>query len=345
MGSVLLQKYRPRKLEEVIGQGKAIREVLDWLENYRGKGLLAYGPPGVGKTLVAELIAKERGWELIEMNASDFRSRDAVESRLLNAGRQASLFGTGKLLLVDEVDGIAGRQDRGAAGALAELIRKSHFPVYMTCNDNWASAIRLLRGYVREVKFARPTTVQLASFLGRVAASEGIEARKPELMQLATARDVRSALLDLEAFSRGGGLEGLGERDRAKNVFEVVRGIFKARSAKQARDAFENSDADIDEIMLWLDENIPNEYEGGDIAGAYDALSRADVFRGRIIRRQDWSLLKYAISLATAGVALAKEKPYYKFTPYRPPAYLQKAAMERGHNILELSEEERGMLG
>jgi len=76
---------------------------------------------------------------------------------------------------------------------------------------------------------------------------------------------------------------------------------------------------------LWIAENIPNEYEKPEeIAAAYDKLSRADVFRGRIIHTQAWGLQAYSNELMTFGVANAKKEKYRKFTRYVPPKILQK---------------------
>ena len=223
------------------------------------------------------------------------------------------MFGTGKLILVDEVDGIAGREDAGAVQAVVELIRRSRYPVYLTCNDNWSNPVRALKPHVLEVEFRKPRTSEVVRLLERIAASEGIQVERAALIHLAQHRDVRSAIMDFEAVARGKGevklsdLDALGERDREKNVFETLRDIFKARSFWQAKMAADGLDMDIKELMLWLDENIPLEYEG-EIAGAYDMLSRADVFRGRIVRRQDWGLLRYVVDLSTLGVAFSKSR-------------------------------------
>lgn len=329
-------KYRPKKLSEIVGQKEAIEKLRQWLRNFRGKGFLAYGPPGVGKTATAYALANEMGWELIEMNASDFRKAENVREKLINAALQASIFGKNKLILVDEVDGVAGTEDSGAVQAIVELIRRSRYPVYLTCNDNWSNPVRALKPYVIEVQFKRPTTRDIVGLLERIAKAEGIEVERAVLLQLAQQRDVRSAVLDFEAVARGKrrvtmkDLEVLGSRDREKTIFDALRDIFKARSIWQAKLALANLDKEIDEVMLWIDENIGNEYkEPQDIAKAYEMLSRADVFRGRIVRRQDWGLLRYVNDLSTVGVAFAKSRYYGGFTAYRPPKYLQLMAKSR----------------
>jgi replication factor C large subunit len=119
-------------------------------------------------------------------------------------------------------------------------------------------------------------------------------------------------------------------RDTEKDIFTTIRDILKAETYAAAKEAV-RGDIDYDTIKLWIDENIPVEYETAqDIAAAYESLSRADIFDGRI-RKQKWQLLKYSIDLATAGVALAKARPYHKFTKYAFPSYLRNMSrsMER----------------
>lgn len=330
----LIDKYQPEKLHDIVGQNQALGQLVGWVDKPGGKGLLAYGPPGVGKTAAAHALAKERGLELIEMNASDFRKKEQIRERLLNAAIQGSLFGKGKLILVDEVDGLAGRSDMGATQAIAELIKNSRYPVFLTCNDNWSRAVRGIKSYVREVKFAQPRTDTLANFLTQVCKKEGLDIKREAILQLATQRDVRSALLDLEALSATPGagleeLEGLGLRNRDKSIFEALRDVFKAKSSEHARKATEGLNMDVRDFMAWLDENMAREYEGEDLFRGFDALSRADVFMGRIRRRQDWSLLKYTYDLSTVGVALAKRKAKYGFTPYKPSKYLKALSYSR----------------
>jgi replication factor C large subunit len=321
------EKYEPKTTADIVGQSNALSEIKEWLHKPR-KGLLAYGPPGTGKTATAYALAREYDLEIVEMNASDFRRGEDVQQRLLNAALQKSLWGKRKLILVDEVDGLAGRADSGAVNAIAELIRRSAFPVYLTCNDNWSKNIRELKGHVKEVKFEKPRMSDVVRLLQAVAAKEDLKVERTVLLHIAGSRDIRSALSDLETLTAGGkeigelDLEVLGNRDRGKTIFEALRDIFKAREVWQARLALEGLDTSVDEVMMWLDENIAREYSGDDVSKAYEALSRADVFRGRIVRRQDWKLLKYVIDMSTVGVAMAKSKGNYAFTSYRPSRYI-----------------------
>jgi len=119
-------------------------------------------------------------------------------------------------------------------------------------------------------------------------------------------------------------LEVLGYREVETDIFKVLSGIFKSTSALSARLSINEADMEPDEIFWWIEENIPNEYERPeDIARAYEALAKADVFRSRVVKRQNWRMMGYMIDLMTAGVSQAKEKPYRKFTRYQRPERLR----------------------
>jgi replication factor C large subunit len=83
-----------------------------------------------------------------------------------------------------------------------------------------------------------------------------------------------------------------------------------------ALSAFNDVQEDIGQQFLWIDENLPKEYSGKDLARAYDVISKADVFYGRIRRWQYWRFLVYVNALLTAGVALSKQDRKKEFVQY-----------------------------
>ena len=119
-------KYRPEKVEDIISQKKASLEALGFLENWKqGEALLFTGSPGVGKTLMAETLALEKGFHLLAFNASDKRSAEHIETNLLQSTKVHSLFSKGKIILIDEVDGLSSG-DRGGAASIVKVIKESN---------------------------------------------------------------------------------------------------------------------------------------------------------------------------------------------------------------------------
>ncbi|MHC1586365.1 MAG: replication factor C large subunit [Candidatus Hecatellaceae archaeon] len=337
-------KYKPKSLKEVADQEEAKAKLLKWFESWKpgGKAALLYGPPGNGKTCTVEALAAEKNLDLLETNASDVRSEDKIEQLIGRGARAASLLGTrGKLILIDEVDGLEAHMDRGGARAVVRIIKESAFPVVLTANDPWDRKLFEIRNLCELIEFKKVPLRDAVKRLEYICKMEGVKADPKALHAIAERNqgDLRGAILDLETVAQGKkqikleDLEVLGKREREADIFEALRGIFKARSALSAKLSVINVDMDPDEIFWWIENNIVNEYERAeDLAKAYEALAKADLFRSRVIRRQNWRMQAYMIDLMTAGVSQAKKEPYRKFTRYQRPqkiSFLAKTMAER----------------
>ena len=113
--------------------------------------------------------------------------------------------------------------------------------------------------------------------------------------------------------------------------------VFKTENIDTARRATDNLDEDADTFMQWIRENIPREYKKSqDVEKAYDYISKADIFSGRIRRNMNWKLMKYVYSFSSIGVALAKEEKYDGWTKYQYPSKIRKMGSSRAsRNKLE----------
>jgi len=349
---IWIKKYSPKNSYEIINQTEAVEKIKDFIKNYKKyekKALLLWGPPGVGKTCSVYAIANELNYEVIELNASDFRTARKIHERLDEAIKGKPFFHKGRIILIDEVDGLAGRYDRGGVGAIVNIIESSVWPVILTANDPWDPNLRKLRDVCELVEFKKLSKSDIFKALKRIASAEKLDVDDNVLWALAerSQGDLRSAINDLQTLA---GLKRkillqdlniLGYREREMQIFQALALMFKSTTLSAARTAFANVDMDPDEIESWIEENIANEYENiKEIFEAYDWMSKARIFYGRIYIRQYWELLKYYTALMYGGVALAKEKPYKKFTRYKMPTYVRRLARskdirERLENLLK----------
>jgi replication factor C large subunit len=292
------------------------------------KAALLSGPPGTGKTLVVGIIARSLDLDLVEMNASDFRTEDLVESVAGGASRQASLFGRrGKLIFLDELDGISGRQDRGGLSAIIRIIKESRFPVVMAANDPWDPRFRPLREICEMIQFRRVRSPSVEVQLKRIARLNGIEIEDELVKRLAerAGGDLRAAINDLQMLGEGkktlidSDVGMLSARLQERGIFDVMKEVFSAEGVLDAKLAVEGATVDPEMLLQWINENIPGQYpEAKERAYAFDWLSKADVFMGRVKRRQMWELMGYAYELALGGAALARRGPY-RYTRYNFP--------------------------
>lgn len=223
----------------------------------------------------------------------------------------------------------SGREDRGGVGEIIKIVKASQFPVVLTANNPWNPKLRTLRSYCKLVQFGKISVLDVEKRLKHICEREKLKIDKTALRQLAKRAngDLRSAINDLEAVSQGKkrvtkqDLEVLGRREREVSIFDALKVIFKTQTALAAKLSIANVDKDPDEIFWWIENNIAREYEDPEeIAAAYDALSKADIFRQRVRSRQNWRFRAYMIDMMTAGVATAKKEMYRKFTRYQYPS-------------------------
>jgi replication factor C large subunit len=319
-------KYQPKSTSEVQGQPKAIDELLTFLDNFPNKkSALVYGPPGCGKTSTVHAIAKEKELEILEVNASDVRNAQAIREKLGPAMLQMSLFGKSKLILVDEVDGVSGSKDRGGLSELRKLIEKSQFPVVMTANNPFDKKFSALRKNANMIEFRTLSYLSIVSLLKRIIQSENIDYDEQALNSLArrVGGDLRGAINDLQTLSEYSkkltkeDVDELSGRRQKDTMINALMRIFKTTNPDVALPALDDVDEDVDQVFLWIEENLPKEYtKPKDLVRAFDNLSTADVFRGRIKRRQHWRFLVYIYNLLTAGIALSKDERYKGFNKY-----------------------------
>jgi replication factor C large subunit len=331
-----IKKYQPKSMKEIVGHEQEIIKLREFAANYRSqkkKAAWLYGPSGNGKTAAVHALANDLNLELLEVNASDVRNKDSINSLLGNALKQQSLFSKGKIILVDEIDGISGFQDRGGLGAIEALIENSAFPIFITANNPYDNKFSKLRHKSLMVEFKELGAADIVKILSNMADKEKIRFDQTALNMLARCAggDARAAINDFQSLVQEkkelfkADIESLSERNRKETILAALTKIFKTTDAKIALKAFDTVDEDVDEQFLWIDENLPNEYtKPKDLARAYDAVSKADIFRRRIKRRQHWRFLVYINSLLTAGVASAKDEKYKNFTEYKQTMRLLK---------------------
>jgi replication factor C large subunit len=331
-----IQKYCPAKISEVIGQEKAVKDLKEFIINFsrqRKKSAFIYGSTGIGKTCSVYAIANELGLEVFEINASEFRNKEEIKQKLGSAINQRSLFSKGKIILVDEVDGLSGTKDRGGLQEVIRLIKTTTFPIVLAANNPWENKFSSLRSKTNLIKFEDLDYNDIYDVLKSICSKENIKYDDNSLKSLSrmVGGDLRAGINDLQQLSVNSGklgkeeLNTLSHREKQDTMITALTKIFKTTDPKIALGAFDNVDEALDQQLLWLDKNLPEEYINSlDLARAYDCLSKADIFSRRIRRWQHWRFLVYINALITGGVAVAKDKKYDKFVAYKPTGRLLK---------------------
>jgi replication factor C large subunit len=345
-------KHKPKSLAEIVGNQESIQKLVDWVKSW-GKGVpkkraaFLYGPPGIGKTVAVEALANDYLMEFVEKNASDYRTEDAINRFAGLASQYGSLFGGRRIILLDELDGLTGTADRGGVKAITDIVKTAQSPIVLTANNAYDPRFSNLRNYCLLIEFKKPPASEVMKHLKRICLHEGIQAEENALKFIAqrSEGDVRSAVNDLQALAQGRkrlsyeDVSWLGYRDRQDTIFAVLRMIIYGKTCYSAKQAVDMADVDIDMLFEWIYENVPAHMtDPGDLAKAMDALSIADVYRGRIRSTQDWSFTRYVIDYMTAGVAMARQNTKVQgWIPFKFPGRIQMLSRSKAERAMQLS--------
>jgi replication factor C large subunit len=329
-----VEKYRPKRIEDITGNDEAKALFLEWLKNkkHTKKAVLLYGPPGVGKTTLVLAASREFGFTVIEMNASDTRSEKAINAvakpatsyRALDNFSEVAKKG-GNVLFLDEVDGIAGNEDRGGVGAIIKIVEESLVPVIMAANDPDVEKLRPLKKVCLLVRFQQVRIPLIIALLQKICLLEHVKAEFEALEHIAQncKGDVRSAINDLQSLSEENytlTLQDtmlLSSRNRDISMDETLRGFFSAQPLAETSRMLSFSSIDYDDFLLSVSDNLPKRYtDPSELAKAFNYVSQADVFRGRI-GTENWHLLKYFFNALAQASAVnpASYEPFKFITP------------------------------
>ncbi|EQD29449.1 AAA ATPase central domain protein [mine drainage metagenome] len=324
--------YRVEKLSDVIGNSAAVSAVkayaMDISRGVKKKPIMLFGPSGTGKTSTAYALAHEMGWNLVELNASDYRDSASILTKLMPAAMSRSLFGKMNMILLDEIDELVARFDSGANKAIIDLIESARCPVVFTANDFWDKKISFLRTRVEPVAYRRVASFSAAALVERVAKANAIKIDGDAVKAIVVRSngDMRSAMNDLAVIEGAGDMyddivyNALGMRDRKSDIFSVLDKVFYSNTVSAALRAIADSDVDNDMLMKWIDENIPKRYKDRrDLHEAFMNLALASIFYTRAFRSQNYGYWRYMNVMMSAGVALSKTQYPSKAERYSFP--------------------------
>lgn len=210
-------KWAPKKPEDLIGNNSIYEKLKSWLNEWKSgvpsefKAVLLSGPPGIGKTTMAHMACKQAGFDVVEFNASDTRSKRTLHdevSEVINNSSLASFFkpvgsaasaktSTPKkqCIIMDECDGMSAG-DRGGMAELIQLIKKTKMPIICACNDRSSPKVRSLTNYCMDLRFRKPEARQIVPRLTEICRQEGLSVNLNTIEELvaSTQGDIRQIL-------------------------------------------------------------------------------------------------------------------------------------------------------
>ncbi|WP_018257620.1 replication factor C large subunit [Halomicrobium katesii] len=335
------ERYRPTTLAEVRGNDKArdaLREWADTWEDHR-EAVILHGAPGIGKTSAAHALANDMEWPTIELNASDTRTKDVIEKVAGEAAKSGTLTAGGagrRLVIMDEADNIHGNADRGGARAITSLVKEANQPMILIANEFYEMS-NGLRSACEDIEFRDVGKRSIVPVLRDVLRQEEIAFDDDALTEIAEMNDgdLRGAIKDLQALAEGRDHLAAddvvtGERDTTEGIFDYLDLLLKEAGPQEALEASYDVDETPDDLINWIEDNMPKEYAGSELTTAYEFLANADRWLGRVRAKQNYSFWRYAGDNMTAGVAAAREGTKGGWTRYGPPSYWSKLGRSKG---------------
>ena len=336
--------YAVDSLSDIQGNDAAVTKLRRFAAAFarggKAKPVMLSGPPGVGKTSSAYALAKEQGWNLIELSASEYRNKESIE-RIAVAASSRNVFGKRNMILLDEVDDLAKKFDKGAESAIVKLIDGASNPVVLTSNNAWDKSIRFLRGKADGIEYLRVRPDGIEKVLKKVAAMTGLKANAESIgiISRRSNGDVRSAINDMYAIAgteSEEAVDALGLRNAAQEIFVVLNKIFYSNTLAAPLIAARSVEPDVsnDLLISWIDENIPGKYRhAGDIDSAYDNLAMATMYSSRATRRQYYGYWRYMSVLMTSGISLAKTRYPQEGARYMFPKIIKELSASKAERL------------
>ena len=294
------EKYRPKNLLDLIGNEEAKVSIVEWFGKWikGAKPILLVGPPGTGKTTLATLCAKQFSYDLIGLNASDMRNKQRIQELLIPILGNSSLLGK-SMIFVDEVDGIHGRSDYGGVEALVDILKEPTVPIVLAANYDRLDKMKSIKKVTKTIPLKPIPPRLLRLYLESILKKEGASLSAGTLLSLVVESkgDIRSMLNSAQALVTG--YEPQTEKSfQSVDVEETVNAFFKAKSIDEARAILYSLRIDPREkIQAFYSSVITSDLTNDDMQKMLQVISEADLIYGKIIKTQEWRLLRYLDSI------------------------------------------------
>lgn len=332
------EKHRPKTVQEMVGNEEARLIVIKWLAGWvsGSRPLLLLGPPGTGKTTLVHTLSRQLDYDLVEMNASDIRNREALQARItpIFQNTTTNLIGKKIMLFLDEVDGISGREDTGGLDTLSNLIKEPTVPVIMAANKKSLKIAKLAKA-CKIVELNPVPSRLLLLLLDYVLQSEGVELGSGDKRSIIdnSRGDIRSLLNSAQ--SRAAGYSTISNKDIVDvDIADAINGYFDADRLNHAIQFMIRADVSYpdsryrlispeerrkDMLAALFSSIASSQVEQHDLALLLDVLSRADMIVGRANALRQWHLLKYVNSLIATGLYEKSRQKDIKYHQYSMP--------------------------
>lgn len=177
MDTLWVDKYRPKSFDDVVGQEEAVRKLKAMAETKTVQHLLFSGPPGVGKTTCALILAKEslgENWQdnFMQLNASDDRKLITIQTKVKEFSRSKPLNASFKIIFLDEADSLTTEAQQALRRMMEDYGENCRFIFSVNYQSNIIEAIQSRCVIIR---FKSLDKSAVFSLIDKISNSENLE--------------------------------------------------------------------------------------------------------------------------------------------------------------------------
>ncbi len=310
------EKHRPQNVSDMVGNEESRATIMEWFAKWKKgtKPILLVGPPGIGKTTIAYLTAKQFGYDMIGLNASDVRSKSRINEILSPVLGNVSVLGM-PMIFVDEVDGIHGRGDYGGAEALIQILKEPTIPIVLAANSDSSDKMKSIKKVVKTIYF-KPIPPRLVRiYLESILNKEGAKLSPGSIIKVIDKShgDIRSMINLAQSLVTGFNPQ-TDQSFESINVEDGINAFFKANSLDEARSILYSMQIDPKQkIDSFYSSIITSNLNNQTLAKFLKTLSEADILYGKIMKTQNWRLLRYLNEIL---LKLYKNDDRIRYTQY-----------------------------
>lgn len=302
----ITEKYRPETFDEIQGNNKSLSKIEQWARDWSvgDEPQLLVGEPGTGKTTTAMVVADTMDYPLNEFNVSDARKTDDIDD-ISRAMVSSPATADHQVVLLDETDSW---HHASSKKKLYEQLREPKNPIILTANDEY-DVPAPIKGESNVHKFKLGKRSRKAK-IKEIAEKEGIDLSDSQLKGLVERPDLRTALNDLQDYTEHGSFQDT--RVWSESEFDAMQNLLggNSREWKESLSVRSETFSNPETAMMWVDENVSQEWRGFELGIVYKLLTSADISLGRAQDQQAYRYWKYASAMLSIVDETRLSKPY-----------------------------------